>query len=148
MEGKCSRKQGRLRQQVSGKWRTRRSRPAYLGIDFVFPKERVVVFVDGCFWHGCPRHSNPARWIRKSSMARGTGLTSKSAAKMAALQFAEKGPRTGKLFWARKMMANMARDRFVNRELRKRGWRVIRIWEYELAENPERCVKRVVAALL
>lgn len=24
--------------------------------DFVFPKERVAVFVDGCFWHGCPKH--------------------------------------------------------------------------------------------
>lgn len=23
--------------------------------DFFFPKERLVVFVDGCFWHGCPR---------------------------------------------------------------------------------------------
>ena len=23
--------------------------------DFVFPKERVAVFVDGCFWHGCPK---------------------------------------------------------------------------------------------
>lgn len=22
--------------------------------DFVFRKERLVVFVDGCFWHGCP----------------------------------------------------------------------------------------------
>ncbi|MBZ2206455.1 very short patch repair endonuclease [Massilia soli] len=22
--------------------------------DFVFHRERVVVFVDGCFWHGCP----------------------------------------------------------------------------------------------
>src|SRR5690242_2121977 len=22
--------------------------------DFWFPAERVVVFVDGCFWHGCP----------------------------------------------------------------------------------------------
>lgn len=26
--------------------------------DFVFPLERVAVFVDGCFWHGCPRHYN------------------------------------------------------------------------------------------
>jgi DNA mismatch endonuclease, patch repair protein len=26
--------------------------------DFTFRKERVVVFVDGCFWHGCPAHSN------------------------------------------------------------------------------------------
>jgi len=23
--------------------------------DFVFPKAKVVVFVDGCFWHGCPQ---------------------------------------------------------------------------------------------
>src|SRR5580698_6691086 len=23
--------------------------------DFCFPKQRVIVFVDGCFWHGCPR---------------------------------------------------------------------------------------------
>jgi DNA mismatch endonuclease, patch repair protein len=26
--------------------------------DFTFRKKRVVVFVDGCFWHGCPKHSN------------------------------------------------------------------------------------------
>lgn len=25
--------------------------------DFVFPGSKVAVFVDGCFWHGCPRHS-------------------------------------------------------------------------------------------
>jgi DNA mismatch endonuclease (patch repair protein) len=24
--------------------------------DLVFPKQRVCVFVDGCFWHGCRRH--------------------------------------------------------------------------------------------
>lgn len=23
--------------------------------DFAFPRERVAVFVDGCYWHGCPR---------------------------------------------------------------------------------------------
>src|SRR5688572_7864798 len=38
--------------------------------DFVFRRERVAVFVDGCFWHGCPRHAtkpaNPAeRWEAK-----------------------------------------------------------------------------------
>lgn len=26
--------------------------------DFTFRKERLVIFVDGCFWHGCPLHSN------------------------------------------------------------------------------------------
>jgi DNA mismatch endonuclease (patch repair protein) len=24
--------------------------------DLVFPRERVAVFIDGCFWHGCPDH--------------------------------------------------------------------------------------------
>jgi len=24
--------------------------------DIVFTKSRVAVFVDGCFWHGCPHH--------------------------------------------------------------------------------------------
>jgi DNA mismatch endonuclease, patch repair protein len=26
--------------------------------DFTFRKERVIVFVDGCFWHQCPHHCN------------------------------------------------------------------------------------------
>lgn len=25
--------------------------------DIVFPKQRVAVFVDGCYWHGCPDHA-------------------------------------------------------------------------------------------
>jgi len=25
--------------------------------DLVFPGGRMVVFVDGCFWHGCPEHA-------------------------------------------------------------------------------------------
>ena len=24
--------------------------------DMVFRKARIAVFVDGCFWHGCPEH--------------------------------------------------------------------------------------------
>jgi DNA mismatch endonuclease (patch repair protein) len=24
--------------------------------DFIFPKQRLAVFVDGCFWHGCRWH--------------------------------------------------------------------------------------------
>jgi len=38
--------------------------------DFVFRKSHTTVFVDGCFWHGCPRHAtrpknNRAFWRRK-----------------------------------------------------------------------------------
>jgi DNA mismatch endonuclease (patch repair protein) len=40
----------------------RRHRPLYGRPDFVFPARRVAVFVDGCFWHGCPQHySAPAQ---------------------------------------------------------------------------------------
>ncbi|MGB3286390.1 very short patch repair endonuclease [Mycolicibacter algericus] len=28
--------------------------------DMVFPTERVAVFLDGCFWHGCPEHHTVA----------------------------------------------------------------------------------------
>jgi DNA mismatch endonuclease, patch repair protein len=24
--------------------------------DLAFPRERVAVFIDGCYWHGCPEH--------------------------------------------------------------------------------------------
>lgn len=27
-------------------------------IDIAFPHEKVAIFVDGCFWHGCPLHSH------------------------------------------------------------------------------------------
>lgn len=38
--------------------------------DFVFPRHRIAVFVDGCFWHCCPQHSsqpdsNRAFWSAK-----------------------------------------------------------------------------------
>jgi DNA (cytosine-5)-methyltransferase 1 len=29
--------------------------------DIVFDAEKVVVLVDGCFWHGCPKHSRPTK---------------------------------------------------------------------------------------
>ncbi|MBI3851387.1 MAG: very short patch repair endonuclease [Verrucomicrobia bacterium] len=40
--------------------------------DFVFRKARTAIFVDGCFWHGCPKHAtkpknNRAFWRRKLS---------------------------------------------------------------------------------
>src|SRR4051794_5948366 len=32
--------------------------------DLAFPRAKVLVFVDGCFWHGCPRHGT---WPRANS---------------------------------------------------------------------------------
>ena len=39
-------------------------------IDVAFPRRRVAVFVDGCFWHSCPEHrtqpkANSKRWADK-----------------------------------------------------------------------------------
>lgn len=38
--------------------------------DIVFPKLKIAIFVDGCFWHGCPEHhttsaSNTTFWSEK-----------------------------------------------------------------------------------
>ena len=30
-------------------------------IDIAFPKQKLAVFVDGCFWHACPLHSVPVK---------------------------------------------------------------------------------------
>src|SRR5450759_4891870 len=74
--------------------------------DFVFSKLRLAVFVDDCFWRGCPRH-----FIK---------------------------PRNNAAFWRKKIAANQARDRRVTRTLRAQGWRVLRVWEHELARKNER----------
>jgi len=38
--------------------------------DIVFTKRRIAVYIDGCFWHGCPLHattpkSNESYWLPK-----------------------------------------------------------------------------------
>ena len=54
---------------ISG-WR--RKQPLFGKPDFVFRKQRVAVFVDGCFWHACPLHgtmpkTNTEFWVAKIS---------------------------------------------------------------------------------
>jgi DNA mismatch endonuclease (patch repair protein) len=182
---------GWRRQQVirigNRKRHARRSRPTSIRPDFVFSKQRVAVFVDGCFWHGCPKHSPPAKWLKKSAMPEWAAARSQKSGdrrnskprqrSFAALRMTTigsmttegptttegqmtaegrlrtegpmttKGERTGKAFWRSKLAANMARDRQVNRQLRRRGWRVLRLWEHELAINPGRCIERIKRAL-
>ena len=43
--------------------------------DLVFPTARLAVFVDGCFWHGCPQHHTVAKtnadfWAEKTRLNR------------------------------------------------------------------------------
>jgi DNA mismatch endonuclease (patch repair protein) len=39
-------------------------------VDIAFPKKKIAVLIDGCFWHGCaehyrPSHKNAAFWEAK-----------------------------------------------------------------------------------
>ena len=68
--------------------------------DFCFPHPKLAVFVDGCFWHGCPK--------------------------------CYRQPKSRKGFWSAKVLRNRERDAFQTRQLKRKGWRVIRIWEHQL----------------
>ena len=89
----------------------RRHRPLPGRPDFVWPRMKVAVFVDGCFWHG---HNC-------------RNLTSK----------------TNTTVWLDKITKTQARDRRANRQLRRSGWKVIRIWECRLAKVPGYCLNRI-----
>jgi DNA mismatch endonuclease, patch repair protein len=82
--------------------------------DFVFHRERLAVFVDGCFWHGCPRH------LRM--------------------------PRSNEDYWRQKIARNHRRDELVTRALRRKGWRVLRIWGHELVHE-RGVVRRILKKL-
>lgn len=49
-------------------------------------------------------------------------------------------PGTNPVFWQSKVAANQARDKRNHRDLRRKGWRVFRIWECQLAKNRTRNV--------
>ncbi|HEU4975265.1 MAG TPA: very short patch repair endonuclease [Baekduia sp.] len=62
-----------LRFRVDHPIRCGRGRP--IRADVVFTRARVAVFVDGCFWHGCPQHgrtpkSNTGYWEAKVALNR------------------------------------------------------------------------------
>jgi DNA mismatch endonuclease (patch repair protein) len=71
--------------------------------DFAFTKKKIAIFIDGCFWHGCPK------CIKK--------------------------PVSNKRYWSEKIRRNRKRDKEANMILRKKGWKVIRIWEHDLVYN-------------
>jgi DNA mismatch endonuclease (patch repair protein) len=75
--------------------------------DFVLPRWRLAVFVDGCFWHSCPEHGMKEY----------------------------RGPNAE--LWRRKMDANRARDRRNDATLAEAGWSVLRIWECRVRRGAE-----------
>ena len=60
----------------------------------------------------------------------------------------ETKPRNNAALWRKEFAANKARDGLVTRTLRKSGWRVLRIWEHELARrNAARLLRKIRSAL-
>lgn len=46
-------------------------------------------------------------------------------------------PESNADYWQGKLAAHRRRDRRIDREMKSRGWRVLRIWEHELAGKRE-----------
>lgn len=80
--------------------------------DIVFGRRKLVIFVDGCFWHGCPEHGT--------------------------------SPKSNADFWRDKIETNKRRDLDTNRRLTEAGWRVLRVWEHEDAQE---AADRIMEAL-
>ena len=85
--------------------------------DLVLPGRRIAVFVDGDFWHGCPRHCPERNPV---------------------------GPNAA--MWQAKFSATSARDARATALAEEQGWTVVRLWECEILEDPEATARRVLAA--
>lgn len=85
--------------------------------DVVFSRIRLVVFVDGCFWHCCP------------SCIDG------------------RAPKSNTGYWDAKRAGNVARDQRNTKLLRGLGWKVIRVWEHEVLKSPVRVLRKIERAL-
>ncbi len=73
--------------------------------DVVISRYKLIVFVDGEFWHGY-------NWsVRRDKL------------------------KANRDFWIPKIERNMQRDRQNNQQLRYRGWAVMRFWEYEIKKE-------------
>jgi DNA mismatch endonuclease (patch repair protein) len=83
--------------------------------DIVFPRKKLAIFIDGCFWHKCP-----SCFIRPKS-------------------------RIG--FWNKKIKDNLIRDKEVNKSLKKNGWKILRVWEHELREKPNKVCQKIIKQL-
>jgi DNA (cytosine-5)-methyltransferase 1 len=93
--------------------------------DLVFPGARLAVFVDGDFWHG-----NQWRKRRKAALEQ---------------QF-ERSKTDSRAYWLAKIRRNMRRDAAHSAVLLADGWRVLRVWESQLAKDLEGAVTTIARA--
>ena len=58
-------------------------------------------------------------------------------------QFDKLRPKLKNDFWFEKITRNMQRDKEVNVKLKKLGWKVLRLWEHEINDNLDKCIKKI-----
>jgi DNA mismatch endonuclease (patch repair protein) len=86
--------------------------------DFVILSKKVAIFIDGDFWHG-------NNWRLRGYKNRAQELKSY------------------KKFWSDKIKNNVARDKKINRILRKKGWVVLRFWESRVKKNCSALISKI-----
>jgi DNA mismatch endonuclease, patch repair protein len=77
--------------------------------DIAFRKARIAVFVDGDYWHGRDWNRRRAKLLRGSNAS----------------------------YWIAKIESNMARDVLKKTELKRLGWKVVRVWETDILRDAE-----------
>lgn len=88
--------------------------------DIAFPSPKLAVFCDGDFWHG-------RDWEERRRKL-------------------QAGSNPG--YWVPKIQRNRLRDREINAALEDAGWTVLRFWETDIMEDPERVAECIVGQLI
>lgn len=57
-------------------------------------------------------------------------------------------PKSNRSYWDAKILRNRMRDKAVNKELKAAGWKVLRLWEYDVKKNFQRCVSKILSAVM
>jgi len=62
-------------------------------------------------------------------------------------QFLKLKQRLPRKYWLAKIERNIKRDKSYRTKLKNEGWKVLRIWEHELLEKPDKTMDKIVAFL-
>ncbi len=56
-------------------------------------------------------------------------------------------PKSNRKYWKKKIARNRERDQEVSSSLKRNGWKIIRIWEYDVKHNFNRAIQRIITAI-
>lgn len=56
-------------------------------------------------------------------------------------------PKTNIKYWSNKIAGNRRHDKEVNRSLKQNGWKVIRFWEFDVKNQIDKCINKMLVGL-